>query len=122
MNAPVIFSFGMAATFGAALTVVAYLNKPLHQLLIELCGTAERAAFWAAFSNVALVVTPLIFAATCTPSARQPAVFAIATQLKWSFVGLLLALVVIAWAMSRFIPRRRTAPTTADASSQSAPA
>src|SRR5712691_10475000 len=44
-----------------SLIVVAYLRRPLKAILADLCGTAERARFWSAFSNVTLVLVPLIF-------------------------------------------------------------
>ena len=57
-------AFLLDIAFAALLFVgiVAYVKKHLRTLLIELCGTTERASFWLAFSNVTLVLVPLIFA------------------------------------------------------------
>jgi hypothetical protein len=52
------FAGGLVVTLAVAFTVVKYLTTPLRQQLQELCGNAERAAFWTSFSNVMLVLTP----------------------------------------------------------------
>ena len=95
-----------------SLTTVIYLMNPLRKILTELCGTRERADFWLAFSNVALILTPLIFGASCTPDPHGNLVIEIATQLKWSFIGLLTALMITGWVISRFIPRHAATSRT----------
>jgi hypothetical protein len=47
--------------------IVRYVQKHLRTLLIEMCGPTERANFWVAFSNVMLVLIPLIFALDYKP-------------------------------------------------------
>ena len=105
MSASSLFLVGIGITLLMSLTVVIYLMNPLRKILTELCGTRERADFWLAFSNVALMLTPLIFAASCTPDPRGDLVIEIATQLKWAFIGLLTAMIIIGLVISRFIPR-----------------
>jgi hypothetical protein len=106
MSASDLFLVGIGITLLMSLTTVIYLMNPLRKILTELCGTRERADFWLAFSNVTLMLTPLIFAASCTPEPSGNLVIEIATQLKWSFIGLLIALMITGWVISRFIPRR----------------
>ena len=106
MSASSLFLVGIGITLMTSLTTVIYLMNPLRKILTELCGTRERADFWLAFSNVALVLTPLIFAASCTPDPHGNLVIEIATQLKWSLIGLLTALMITGWVISRFIPRQ----------------
>jgi hypothetical protein len=60
MNASLVLVSGLAVTLAAALTVVRYLHEPLRKQLQELCGNAERAEFWTAFSSVTVVLTPSI--------------------------------------------------------------
>lgn len=107
MSASGVFLVGMGITLAASLTIVIYIMNPLRKILTELCGTRERADFWLAFSNVALTLAPLIFAAWCTPDVNGNAVIEIATQLKWGFIGLLCALILAGWVISLFIPPRR---------------
>jgi hypothetical protein len=46
------------------------------------------------------------FAVSSTPDSRGNPVVEIATQLKWAFIGLLTALLVTGWVISRFIPHQ----------------
>jgi len=75
-------------------------------VLIDLCGTAPRAAFWAAFSNVTIGLTPVIFAMHYRPDGTTPALFAIGTQIEWALAGLLLSVMVLGFVLSRFIIRQ----------------
>lgn len=103
-----LFGCGVLLTLLVALGVVGYLNGPLRKQLLELCGNGERVAFWAAFANIMVVLTPAIFAMSAEPGyGPQPApIFAIAEQMKWGFVGLVLSILVLGWILSRFIPRK----------------
>jgi len=107
MTDSLVFAGGVAITAVVALGIVGYLSGALRQQLLELCGNGQRVEFWAAFSNVTLVLTPTIFAMSAGPSpgSQLPALFAIANQLKWGFVGLVLSVLTLAWTLSRFIPR-----------------
>jgi len=112
MSASILFLVGIGITLSMSLTTVIYLLSPLRKILTELCGTRERADFWLAFSNVALMLTPLIFAASFPPDLRGNLVTEIATQLKWAFIGLLTAMIITGWVISRFIPRHSTTSRT----------
>ncbi len=57
MTPTVAFLSDIALTTLLFVGIVAYIKKHLRTLLLELCGTTERASFWLAFSNVALVLT-----------------------------------------------------------------
>ncbi|SRR5216683_6401064 len=87
--------------------IVVYVKKHLRTLLIELCGTTERANFWLAFSNVTLVLVPLIFALDYKPELgpERTAIFEMATQLKYALVGFVITLCSLALILFRFIPR-----------------
>jgi hypothetical protein len=102
------YGCGIAITILVAFGVVAYLNRPLRKQLLELCGNAERAAFWAAFANVTVVLTPAIFALSVEPvyGPSLPPLRAIAQQLQWGFVGLVLSVLTLGWILSRFIPKK----------------
>jgi len=84
-------------------------------LLIELCGTTERANFWLAFSNVTLVLVPLIFALDYKPEfgPDKTAIFEIATQLKYALIGFVVTLGSLALILFRFIPRDKNSLTGA---------
>jgi hypothetical protein len=103
-----LFDVGLAAFLSVGL--VAYVKAPLRSLLIELCGTKERASFWLAFSNVALVIAPLIFALDYKPEfgPDKTMIFEMATQLKHSLIGFAMTLAALGLVLLRFISRDRT--------------
>ena len=107
MNATSVFAVGSFATLAIGLGVIAYLRRPLEKILVELCGNPERAGFWAAFSAVALGVTPVIFAITYrpVPGPSSPAIFEFADQLKWGLIGLMSTVLVLGWVIGRSIAR-----------------
>jgi hypothetical protein len=89
--------------------IVLYVAKHLRSLLIELCETAERANFWLAFSNVSLVLVPLIFALEYRPEfgPDKPVVFEVATQLKYALIGFVVTFGALALLLLWFIPREK---------------
>src|ERR1035441_874767 len=91
MTASLLFLVGLGLTLVTTFAIVAYLRSSLHSILVELCGTRERAAFWVSFSNVTITLVPLIFAMHYTPDLKggSAAVLELAGQLKWALVGLL---------------------------------
>jgi len=114
MTPSTLFLAGLLTSLGMSLAIVVYLRVPLRRILVELCGTTERAAFWCAFTNVSITLVPLIFALQYTPDSKggPSAVLEIASQLKWALAGLLTTVVIVGWILSRFI-RQRPLVTTA---------
>jgi hypothetical protein len=108
MTASLLFLVGIGLTLITTFAVASYLRSSLHSILLELCGTGERAAFWVAFSNVTLILVPLIFAMQYTPCLREgsSATLELAAQLKWALAGMLLAVLVLGWVLSSYIRRQ----------------
>jgi hypothetical protein len=107
MNLPLVFACGLTITLVAALAVVGYLRAPLRRQLQELCGNAERAAFWTAFTNVTIVLTPAIFAMLFDPSSQPgvPALLVVTRQVKWGLIGLIASVLMLGRILGRFIAR-----------------
>lgn len=107
MSASLPFLCGLALALAACLATFLYLRPPLREILVELCGNRARADFWAAFSGVAVVFVPLIFALhmRLAADAEVPFVFTLARQLEWAFAGLVASVLVLGWVIGRFIPR-----------------
>ena len=107
MHAAYTFLLGLAITSGVGLAVVWYLKSHLKAILIDLCGTERRADFWMAFSNVILILVPLVFAMQFHTAAgdNAPAVFQLTYQLKWSFAGLVISVLALGVILRRFILR-----------------
>ena len=107
MSPTTTFLTGVSFAALSSVGIMAYVKTHLNALLIELCGTAERASFWLSFSNVTLVLVPLIFALDYKPESGpgQVFIFEMATQLKHAIFGFVLALSSLAVMLFRFIPR-----------------
>jgi len=112
MNETASFLTGIGVTLAVTLGVVVYLRPHLQTILVDLCGTRERANFWAAFSNVILVLAPLIGAMLHRPGSGDGVTtfFAINSQLKSALIGLVIAVAVLGLVISRFIPRGTAGP------------
>ena len=112
----VLIDVGLVAILSTS--SVTYVKGHLQNLLVELCGTAERASFWLAFSNVTLVLVPLICALDYRPEfgPDRNSVFEMATQLEHAIIGFVTALSSLAIILFRFIPRDK--PNTASRSSR----
>jgi hypothetical protein len=108
MSPSLLFACGLTMTLLAAFVVVRYLNGPLRTQLRELCGNAERAEFWTVFSNVAVILTPAIFAMLVEPGTDVPPLLALTNQLKWGLIGLVGSVLMLGWILSRFIPRAQS--------------
>jgi len=101
-----LFLTGLVITIAICLLVVVYLRNHLERILIDLCGTTERAKFWTVFSNVMLILMPLIFSMSYQPTlgpSTQP-VFELSNQLRFGLVGLGGTMLVLGFMISRFIP------------------
>jgi hypothetical protein len=107
MYGSLTFAGGLAITLLIAFLVARYLHGPLRIQLRELCGSADRAEFWTAFSNVAVMLTPAIFAMLVDPTTETgtPALLAIITQLRWGLIGLVVSVLMLGWILGRFIPK-----------------
>jgi hypothetical protein len=111
------FLLGVALTLAASSLVVLYLRSHLKGILIDLCGTGERAGFWMAFTNVALVLVPVIFALHARPenASTAAAIFAVSAQLEWALIGLVAAVLVMGVVLHQFIARQPQAVAAAPA-------
>lgn len=112
MSTNAIFGAGVAATGAICLGVILYFAPRLRKLLIELCGTGERADFWLAFSNVMLFLVPVLFALWVTPERGQdvPAMIGMADQLRWALAGLIISVLCMGIVLSAYIPPRQVKP------------
>lgn len=104
MNTIVSFVIQVALTLTISVLLVRYLRPFLRKILTDLCGTEDRAQFWAAFSNILLVGVPVIFALNYRPEARdaEDLFFEVATKLSGNLGGLLAALIGIGFIVSFF--------------------
>ena len=104
MNAITFFSIQVILTLIIVSLIVGYLRPHLNKVLIDLCGTEDRAQFWTVFSNVLLIGMPLIFSLNYRPEANnaEELFFDVAGKLSGNLGGLLLAVVGVGVIVSFF--------------------
>ena len=104
------FLLGLGVTVILAVAVVWYLKSYLRAILVDLCGTEDRADFWMAFTNVTLILIPMIFAMESypAPSDGSAVAFQFVGQLKWALIGLTAAVVGVGAVLKSFIPNGRS--------------
>ena len=104
-----IFLITETVTLIISIVVALLLRRHLRNVLSDLTGTAERAAFWVAFTSTLLVLVPLIVVMFVPRETRpdMPAFFRVVAQLRWSLVGLVVTLVSYALIMIWFVQTRR---------------
>ncbi|HTX90613.1 MAG TPA: hypothetical protein VMC09_05285 [Anaerolineales bacterium] len=104
MNTISMYLTQFGLTLVACFLLTAYLRPALKRVLLDLCKTEARAGFWAAFSNLLLIVLPVIFGMGYRPGSglAAEAFFDIAGQLRWNLLGYIAALIVIGMAVSFF--------------------
>jgi len=113
MNNIVSYLIEVALTVLAASLIAAYLRPFLRKILVDLCGTEDRANFWMAFTNILLVGMPLILALNYRPeaSSAEELFFNVAGKLSGNLGGFLFALVCVGMIVSFFAlvaPRNKT--------------
>ncbi len=93
----------------SAITIV-IVNKPLKSLLFDVCGTEERAKFWVVYSDLMLVITPilsiLIFGSSGIERMQDFAFYKRAFGV--ALFGLFISLLAIGLQITKTIPTRET--------------
>lgn len=104
MNLLTAFGMEFLATLLIGFMLVAYIRRPLYRILVDLCGTEDRARFWLAFSTVLLVGVPTASALGYQPLQGDvtESFFLIFRQLGQNVMGFLVALVGLGLVVSFF--------------------
>jgi hypothetical protein len=99
------FLTGLAISFTLSLLIVIYLNKPLTQILIDICGTQTRASFWKYITNLSFVLVSLLMPILSRPREDLDTVFQLSRQLGWTLFGFIITVIFVSMSISRFIRR-----------------
>ncbi len=93
MNSLWIYCIQLVVTAGVTLAIVVWFRPYLHSMLVDLCGTSERAKFWGMFSYILLLGLPLLFSLGYNPlkSVAETQFFDIARQIRTNLLGFLFA-------------------------------
>jgi hypothetical protein len=110
MSDATVFGLGIGITVLFSSAVVIYLRRHLKAILTDLCGTTERAAFWCAFSNVTLVLLPLIITLGYRPEDGQQvaSLWVFAEIINRGIVGVTASVIAIGIVVGSFINRVRS--------------
>jgi hypothetical protein len=106
-------AIALAATLAAAfaLVLVLLLRRPLHVLLLELCGNEGRARFWSVYWAALIVLSALFGLLVSAPLedverwAESPAAPLVLTGFRASLCAVLLVLGLLALVLLRSIAR-----------------
>jgi len=113
MNPLSSYLIDLVLTFVIAALLTLALRNALSRVLLDLCGTPERASFWTQFSTIMLIAMPLVIGLGYAPEAESGSVlfFETGRQLGRNLMGYLLALAITGGFISIFAllaPRPRT--------------
>ena len=98
MNTLSLFTIEVLLCLGISIAVILLLKPLLRDVLIETCGTTKRAAFWVMFSQLMLIISPLlivIFFAPTEASITINIAEAMQDTLFISLLGVFVALAMI---------------------------
>ena len=104
MNTLAAFAIEFLTTLLIGFLLVQYIRRPLFRVLVDLCGTEDRAAFWSAFCAVLLIGIPAAGALGYQPTqASLPdSFFLIFRQLGQNTMAFLIALIGVGLIVSFF--------------------
>lgn len=104
MNMILFFLLEVLLTFSVSMLVFRYMRPFLNRILVDLCGTEERAQFWTVFSNIILVGLPLLISLSYQPEASkaEELFFEITHRISGNMLGFLFSLLGVGLIVSVF--------------------
>lgn len=92
---------------GISTSVILALKQPLKDVLTDICGTEVRAKFWVMYTNLMLMITPLLSSIIFGKSHRvAEATFSFyKTAFGSVLFGMFLSLVIIGWQITKTLPK-----------------
>ena len=115
------FFIALGMLFVLAVATLVCVQRPLNDILIEICGAPHRARFWVRFFGATLLLSVLFFCLWSPPDASSKVItlHEIIGMLRAGLFGLLIAMGLLAFIMlvwqSRF-ERGLTPPRAGDSS------
>jgi len=89
--------------------VVAIGAPPLRRLLVDACGSPDRARFWVVYSAAMVFLTPLVFVVVFGKSGEvyEPTLPFFKSALGSALFGVVVALGVVGAQVAGLLPKRR---------------
>jgi hypothetical protein len=112
MNDIAAFALNLLLTLLITIFAIGYLAPSLFRILVDLCGTEDRARFWLTFSKMLLVGMPAVMALGYRPTLgiADPWYFGLAQELSRGLMTLLVVVVGLGLVITFFAaiaPRAR---------------
>jgi hypothetical protein len=103
-----VFLVAMAATLVVSALIVGALWRPIHGILVDLCGTETRARFWRCYTNLMVILVPVaaVMLGRSEPRVGEAVWVSVLDEMKWAVLGLILVLFIVALGISSFIQTR----------------
>lgn len=108
MNEVSLFIIEILIGLSVSACVIFILNKPLTNVLIDICGTEVRAKFWVIYSSLMLVIAPLLTSIVFGKShavAEANFVF-YKTAFGSILFGVFISLVIIGLQITKTLPKK----------------
>ncbi|MBI5354127.1 MAG: hypothetical protein HZB50_15905 [Chloroflexi bacterium] len=104
MNTILAFVIEVVITFTICALTFRYIRPFLKRILVDLCGTEERAQFWTVFSNILLVGLPLLISLMYQPKAvnAEELFFELTRRTSGNLFGFMFALIGVGFIVSFF--------------------
>jgi len=68
MNTLILFLIEVLLCFAISVSLIVLLKPVLRAMLVEICGTETRAAFWVMFTQLMLIISPLLLVIYFAPT------------------------------------------------------
>ncbi len=68
MNTLVLFMIEVLLCLGISLSLIYLLKPVLGEILVDICGTKTRAEFWVMFTQLMLILSPLLIVIYFAPT------------------------------------------------------
>lgn len=104
MNSILVYTIQLIITVLISIVAVIYLRYSLYRVLVDLCGTEDRAKFWIHFATIVLIGIPLTFGMGFNPreTIADKVFFEAAAQIRSNLWGFLMALLGLGAVISFF--------------------
>jgi hypothetical protein len=103
-----LFLVEVGIAVSSSTLVVAFLTGPLRRLLVDACGSDERANFWVAYSDAMIFIAPLVATVVFGKSSDlyAPTLPFYKAALGSALFGIFVALAAVGLQVARILPRR----------------
>jgi hypothetical protein len=104
MNSSLLYAIQLTFTLASCVLLTAYLRPSLRRLLGDLCTSPQSAQFWIAFTNIILILVPLLFSLGYHPDSPASGqwLFELSRQMRTNLFGFVFSLLSIGMGIGFF--------------------